>query len=92
MTTKINDSQFTTIKQIDKFLNASDGINFEKLEKNKIEIYDWVHDVLVRTGYILSLTKSEKGLVKKYLEKLTNYSRAQVTRLIRQYTKTGYSQ
>jgi len=31
----------------------------------------------------------EKGLIKKYLKKVTGYSRPQVTRQIRQYRETG---
>jgi len=35
------------------------------------------------------LSKKEKGLIKKYIEKVTGYSRPQVTRQIRQYRETG---
>jgi len=35
------------------------------------------------------LSKKEKGLIKKYIEKVTGYSRPQVTRQIREYRETG---
>lgn len=34
-------------------------------------------------------SKKEKGLIKKYIEKVTGYSRPQVTRKIKEYKKTG---
>ena len=37
----------------------------------------------------LYLGKKEKGLIKKYLQKVTGYSRPQVTRQIREYRETG---
>jgi len=37
----------------------------------------------------LYLSKKEKSLIKKYIEKVTGYSRPQVTRQIRQYRETG---
>ncbi len=38
----------------------------------------------------LQLGKVEKGIVIRYLMKVSGYSRQQVTRLIGQYRKTGY--
>ena len=37
----------------------------------------------------LYLGKKERGLIKKYLQKVTGYSRPQVTRQIREYRETG---
>jgi transposase InsO family protein len=35
------------------------------------------------------LTKKDKGVLKKYIQKMTGYSRSQVTRLITQFLQTG---
>ena len=37
----------------------------------------------------MSLSKKDKGVVIRYLIKMTGYSRQQLTRLIQKYTKTG---
>lgn len=37
----------------------------------------------------LNLCKKEKGLMKKYIEKVTGYSQPQITRQIREYRETG---
>jgi hypothetical protein len=45
-------------------------------------------DRLVRQQYAL-LGKAARGLVRRYIEKMTGLSRAQVTRLIARYTASG---
>ena len=50
--------------------------------------YTFVRRTLVRFRY-LSLGKADKSLIKRFLAKVTGLSRAQLTRLIRQYRKTG---
>lgn len=87
MIINMNDSSINRIEDIENFLNASDEISFSK-ESTKLA-YTWVENTLVKFRY-MHITKPEKGLVKKYIEKLTGYSRAQVTRLIKQYVKTGH--
>ena len=51
------------------------------------EIYHWVEKTLVRHEYA-SLDRPGKGL-RRYLGRMTGFSRAQVTRLIAGYRKTG---
>jgi len=50
----------------------------------KANRYTWLAATLRRTNY-LARGKKEKSVVKKYLQNITGYSRAQITRLIRQY-------
>jgi len=76
MIINMNDSSINRIEGIENFLNASDEISFNK-ESTKLA-YTWVENTLVKFRY-MHITKPEKGLVKKYIEKLTGYSRAQVT-------------
>ena len=51
----------------------------------------WTQKTLCAQDYA-SLRRSGKGLVKRYVEKVTGRSRAQVTRLIDQYVKSGILQ
>ena len=50
--------------------------------------YGFVQRTLVQFGYH-GLGKGEKGLMRRYMGKVTGISRAQLTRLIRQHRKTG---
>jgi len=68
------------------FVEASEDIRFEG--KNRDQVYGWVEQVLVEREYARQ-GKSERGLVRRYVEKMTGMSRSQVTRLIARYTATG---
>ncbi len=72
-----------SLEQIRAFLEASDEVQFEG--RNREEVYGWVEQTLRQQGY-QELGRASRGLVRRYLEKMTGLSRAQVTRLIRQYT------
>ena len=50
--------------------------------------YGFVLRTLVRFEYH-GLARPGKGLVKRFIEKVTGFSRAQVTRLVRQHRRTG---
>jgi transposase InsO family protein len=76
-----------TIKALDEFLQGNQLVAFSVLG-NKAERYSFIQKTLVKFGYI-TLLKKEKGIVIRYLIKMTEYSRQQLTRLIKQYTKTG---
>ena len=52
------------------------------------EAYRWVRDSLRQFRYT-SLGRADRGAVRNYLQKVTGRSRAQVTRLIRQYRDHG---
>ena len=56
--------------------------------KRREEVYGWVEKTLVRHQYA-SLGRPGKGLVRRYLARMTGLSRAQVTRLITGYRQTG---
>lgn len=82
----MNDEQLRTLEQVKRFIEGSQEIEFRGL--NAREKYNWIEEVLKRFRYP-KLHKEGKGLIKSYLIKVTNYSRAQVTRLIRQYQHSG---
>lgn len=61
------------------FLQGSGEIGFRG--ETREEVYGWVNQIL-REQHYERLKRSERGLVKRYLEKMTGLSRAQTTRLI----------
>ncbi len=71
-----------SLEQIRGFLGASEGVGFEG--RNREEVYRWVNQTLRQQGY-QDLKRSGRGLVRRYLEKMTGLSRAQTTRLISVY-------
>ena len=68
-----------SLEQIRAFLEASDELGFQG--RNRDEVYGWVDLTLRQQGY-QTLKRSGRGLVRRYLEKMTGLSRAQTTRLI----------
>lgn len=75
-----------SLDRIRTFLEASDELRFEAVDRN--ERYQWVERTLVEQEYAC-LRRAGKRLVRLYIAKMTGLSRAQVTRLIRQYFDTG---
>jgi transposase InsO family protein len=86
MRLKMNDERLQTLDQVKSFIEGSQTVEFRGL--NTREKYDWIEEVLKRFRYP-KLQKEGKGLIKSYLLKVTGYSRAQLTRLIRLYLQSG---
>ena len=80
----MNDNEKLSLAQIRAFLEASEGTDFQSTEKR--ELYEWVNRTLRQQGYE-KLKRRAKGLVRRYVAKMTGLSRAQVTRLIACYTR-----
>lgn len=76
----MDDSRLVSIAQIREFIKVGGGISF--VGKSRDETYRWMEMVLSRFWYF-SLRKKEKTVVKQYIMKMTGYSDAQVTRLIK---------
>lgn len=76
-----------TIEQMTSFLNGSQAIAFT-VASSKDERYKFVEDVLRQFGYI-RLKRYDKGVVIKFLIKVSGYSRQQLTRMIQRYTEQG---
>lgn len=74
------------LEQIHAFLVCSKGIHFAG-EKPQ-QVYRWMERVLCHHRYHQQGRRA-RGLVRRYLEKMTGLSRAQVTRLIGRYGKDG---
>ena len=75
-----------SLEAIGRFVAASEGIRFEA--EGRQQLYDWVEQVLVGQAYAQQ-GKAARGLVRRYIEKMTGLSRAQLTRLIARYTASG---
>src|SRR5216683_7746571 len=73
-----------SLEQIRAFLEASDELGFKG--RNREEVYGWVNQTLRKQRYP-ELKRSGRGLVRRYVEKMTGLSRAQVTRLIGRYVE-----
>ena len=83
----MNDGQLQRVEQVKKFLEGSKTLEFRGLSAE--EKYKWTETVLVRFSY-LRLKKAEKGVIRQYIQKITGYSRAQVSRLIAEYKRIGW--
>jgi transposase InsO family protein len=71
-----------SLEQIQAFLQGSGEVGFKG--QNREEIYSWVNQTLRQQRYE-NLKRSQRGLVRRYVEKMTGLSRAQTTRLITMY-------
>ena len=72
-------SERLSLEQIQAFLDGSGEVGFKG--RNRAEVYDWVNQTL-RQQRFDELKRNERGLVRRYVEKMTGLSRAQTTRLI----------
>ncbi|MDD5265634.1 MAG: hypothetical protein PHO08_00715 [Methylococcales bacterium] len=75
----MNDTQLETLDEARQFLEATEAVSFQIESKNTR--YRWLQHTLVKFRY-LQLSKTDKGLITRYLRKLTGYSLVQVKRLI----------
>jgi transposase InsO family protein len=82
----MDDSEAGSLEQIRAFLAGSREVRFAGQRRE--EVYGWVEQTLVRQQYA-SLDKPGKGLVRRYIARMTGLSRAQVTRLITAYGQAG---
>ena len=82
----MHEAEKLNLEQIEAFLKASGEIRFEGEDRE--QVYTWMEQVLRQQQYAQQGRKA-RGLVRRYLEKMTGLSRAQVTRLIARYRATG---
>jgi transposase InsO family protein len=83
---RVHEAEKLSLEAIGLFVEASQKIRFES--ENRQQLYGWVERVLVEQEYPRQ-GKAGRGLVRRYIEKMTGLSRAQVTRLIARYTASG---
>lgn len=75
-----------SLEEIQRFVAASEGLQFESRDRE--QVYGWIERVLIGQEYATQ-GKVARGLLRRYLEKMTGMSRAQVTRLIARYIASG---
>jgi transposase InsO family protein len=83
MVINMNETQLRTIEQIEQFLLGSAQIEFSTSGDDN-ERYAHISRVLKRFDYP-GRNKRERGVLLRYLQHTSGYSRAQVTRLIAQW-------
>ena len=87
MKTLMNEKDLVSLNQVAQFLDGTQAVAFTVLS-DKDDRYKWIQRTLIRFDYD-KLKRPEKGLIVKYLIKISGYSRQQLTRLISQYRNGG---
>jgi transposase InsO family protein len=87
METIMKTSDLKTPEELEQFLLGNQQVAFAVLG-NKTERYEFIRKTLIKMRYTM-LCKKQKGIVIRYLIKMTDYSRQQITRLTKQYIDTG---
>jgi transposase InsO family protein len=82
----MNEAGKLSLEQMQAFLEGSGPVGF--VAKNQGDLYEWVTRTLREHSYN-RLPKTGKGVVRRYIAKMTGLSRAQTTRLIGQYIDRG---
>lgn len=81
-----HEAEKLSLESICRFVASSEELQFEG--ENRQQVYGWVERVLVQQSYGQQ-GKAPRGLLRRYMEKMTGLSRAQVKRLIARYTTSG---
>ena len=80
----MNEAQVRTVEQVRQVLEGTQALQFHAADDDEGR-YRWIDTVLRRLGY-RQLGRSDRGAVLAYLQRLSGYSRAQVTRLVSRWT------
>ena len=86
MIVTLRTERIRTLDQVRAFLDGNQPADFELTDRTSA--YAFVRRTLVRFEYH-GLRKPDKGLMRRFLEKVTGFSRAQTNRLIAQHRRTG---
>jgi hypothetical protein len=82
----VQEAERLSLEEIRRLLEASEGIRFAGVKR--AQVYSWIELVLCEQEYGRQ-GKASRGLLRRYIEKITGKSRAQVTRLIGHYMANG---
>jgi len=80
MVIDMNEGQVRTLEQVRQVVAGTQALEFRRAQDDEGR-YGWIESVLRRFDY-RQLPRSERGAVLAYLQHLSGYSRAQVTRLV----------
>jgi transposase len=75
-----------SLEEIEKFLLAAKQVRFQASQRE--EIYGWIERLLCQQEY-LRQGRPARGLLRRYIAKMTELGRAQLTRLVGRYLATG---
>jgi hypothetical protein len=79
MVIDMNDKQLATLTQVKAFLEGTTAVDFAVAAGER---YDFITRTLQRFGY-RRLRRADKGVVLRFLERVSGYSRQQLTRLVK---------
>jgi transposase InsO family protein len=82
----MQDAELLSLEQMQAFLEAGEEVQFKGTQRQ--EVYDWMTRLMRQQGY-RKQGKAARGLLRRYMVKMTGRSRAQVTRLIGRYLKNS---
>jgi transposase InsO family protein len=78
----MQDGEKLSLEQMRAVVEATEPLRFEG--KGRQEVYDWITRLMRRQSY-RTQGKAARGLLRRYIGKMTGRSRAQVTRLVGRY-------
>lgn len=87
MVIDMNDTKLITLEQLRGFLAGAVDLGLTPTVEATAR-YGYIKQVLKRFKYALE-SKAHRGVIRRYLQRVTGYSRAQLTRLIAQYLHSG---
>jgi transposase len=82
----MNEQKIQTLEDVKVFLAGTLEVEFSIQDKD--ERYRWIEQTLRRFNY-RTLGRADRGLVLRYVERVSGYSRQTVTRLVAQYRDRG---
>jgi len=90
----MNETQVRTVELVRQVVDGTEALEFRRCENDQGR-YAWIESVLRRFDY-RRLPRQDRGLVLAYLQRLSGYIRAQLTRLVSRWRKgkrllTAYS-
>lgn len=83
----MNVNKLTTVEALEQFLAGTEPVTFAPEDHTKT-VYAWIQSTLLKFNYT-QMSKPHKGILMRYLIKITGYSRQQLVRLVQQFRKTG---
>ena len=86
MTITMQNAERLTLTEMQEFVEGSRAVQWTACGRQAI--YDFLRRVLETQEYP-RLSKGQKGIVRRFLLRLTGLSRAQLTRLVRQWVRRG---
>ena len=86
MILRLDIERLRTLDEVRDFMAGSSPVDFRFVKR--ADAYGFMRRFLVRSRYV-RLSRPDKGLVRRFLIKVTGFSRAQIARLIFQYRETG---